>query len=353
MNIPHHQFGSTTIAKVHHSEALRRMLVDPWLDAETIVIKPNWVSTDPGEFTDADTLRMLFEALDARIIVVESYCLGRAMNINTDGLSFSIGEKVVNWRGLLKGKGWDWLIENPGWDWFRDGEHWEHLKKEEQVFLDKYGFADLFEEFNVTYLNVTEEVWNGRTADPEDIKALVEAQFKPVHIEKLYGMVPKALYNLRGAAFISLARLKMYASFTMKNLFGMIPDPLRPWWHGPGHSMIAQSILDINKIYHALFNMFGICEAINTTALAHPEGAFEGVYSGKYNLEKGLGVVAFGRDLVALDTILLELSDPSKRRASRLVNRGQILLAQAEFGCPVDRDMIAEAKSKVFNWLSP
>lgn len=42
----------------------------------------------------------------------------------------------------------------------------------------------------------------------------------------------------------------------------MIPDPLRSWWHGTGNRLIAQSILDVNKVYPSMFDMFGICEAI-------------------------------------------------------------------------------------------
>ena len=351
MDIPRHTFGSTTFAKVRSSSELRQVFADPWLDSETIIIKPNWVSTDPAEFTDAGTLRMFFEALDSQIMVVESYCLARAMNILKDGLPFSAGEQAVNWRWLLKGKGWNWLIENPDWDWFINSEHWDQLKKEEQAFLDQYGFTDLFEEFNVKTINVTEEVWHGRTAETEDIRNLVEARFKPVQVDKLYNLVPKKLYDLRGSTFISLARLKMYASFTMKNLFGMIPDPLRPWWHGPGNQMAAQNIWDVNKIYQALFNMLGVCEAIKTTATMDPEGAYEGIYSGRYNITEGKGVLVFGRNLVELDSILLGISDPSQRGIADRINRKPINLAQEESG-PVDSKLIDEAKTNVQEWVS-
>ena len=150
MNIPFHQFGSTTIAKVSNSNELRELMGKSLPASETIIIKPNWVSTDPAEFTEADTLRMLFEVLDARIIVVESYCLARALNILKNGMSFSIGDQTVNWRWLLLGKGWNWMIENPDWSWFKEGGHWEHLKKEEQAFLDEFDFSELFEKFKVT-----------------------------------------------------------------------------------------------------------------------------------------------------------------------------------------------------------
>ena len=289
MSIPQHRFGSTTIAKVRDSKELRQVLIDPLLDAKTIIIKPNWVSTDPADFTDAATLRMLFEVFDTRVIIVESYCLPRSMNLLKDGMTFFVGNEEVNWRWLLKGRGWQWLIKNEDWDWFKDNGHWDHLRKEDQAFLDEYGFTDLFEEFSVTYINVTEEVWSGRVAQPSEVKRLVESQFSPVHINKMYNLVPHKLYDLKGSTFISLAKLKMYASFTMKNLFGMIPDPLRPWWHGRSNSMIAQSILDVNKIYHALFDMFGICEAVNKLGYTDPQGLYEGIYTGKYNIVEGLG----------------------------------------------------------------
>lgn len=351
MYIPHYRFGSTTIAKVNDSDELKQLLIDPWFDSETIIIKPNWVSTDPAEFTDAETLRILFEALNARIIVTESYSLLRSMNILNEGLSFTARDREVNWKWLLKGDGWNWLTENDDWDWFIHGGHWEQLKKEDKAFRDKYGFTDLFNEFDVTYINVTEEVWNRRTADPTAVKRSVESRFSPVHIDKLYSMVPKALYDLRGSTFISFARLKMYASFTFKNLFGMIPDPLRPWWHGPNGSRIEQSIVDINKVYHSLFNVYGICEALNITAYIHPDGQFKGVYTGKYNLAEGSGVIVFGRDLVSIDAMLLNLSDPSKRLIAEF-NRASIELAEDEFGA-VDRKAIEESKMKVQNWISP
>ena len=71
MNIPHHKLGTTTITKVIDSGELKQMLIDPWLDSETIIIKPNWVSTDPGEFTDSETLRILFKALKGQISVMD------------------------------------------------------------------------------------------------------------------------------------------------------------------------------------------------------------------------------------------------------------------------------------------
>ena len=350
MSIPHYRFGQTTIAKIRNSDELRQILVDPWLESETIIIKPNWVSREPADFTDSKTLRTILEALDSRIVITESHQINRSLNILKEGMSFTVEGKEVNWKWLLKGDGWNWIIKNPNWDWFRNGGHWDHLKREEKAFLDEWGFTDLFKELNVTYINVTDEVWSGRIADPTEIKRLVEARFKPVKIDKLYRVVPKRLYDLRGTTFISLARLKMYASFTFKNMFGMIPDPVRSWWHGPKHSRIARSIIDINKIYHSIFNVYGVCEALYTRAVPHPEGKFEGIYTGRYNIMKGSGVIAFGRSLVSLDTILLNLTEQSISQYTE-INRVPIETAEEEFGS-ISREIIKEAKRKVGDWLS-
>ena len=349
MPLLYHKFGKTTIAKVSGSHELRQMLVDPWLGSETVIIKPNWVTNEPADYTEPETLRTLFEALDSHIVVTESLNIARSLNLLEAGMSFTVGDKEVNWRWLLKGEGWNWLIENPDWDWFKNGKHLGQIKKEDKAFLDEHGFTDLFEEFDVEYVNVTDEVWSGRIADPTEVKRSVESRFKPVRTEKLYSMVPKKLYELRGSTFISFSKLKHYATFTMKNLFGMIPDPHRAWWHGPNNSRIALSIVDINKVYHSLFNVYGLCEALNSTAVPHAEGKFEGTYGGKYNIVEDLGVVAFGRDLVSLDAILCNIAERSRLR--KTIDR-TIDLAEEEFGA-YDRKVLKDAKMKIGNWLSP
>jgi hypothetical protein len=292
---------------------------------------------------------MLFEALDASFIVVESYSLVRSMNLLKDGLPFRAGGQEVNWRWLAKGEGWRWLTENPDWDWFRNEGHWDHINAEDNHFLEAYGFKELFDTFDVAYINVTEEVWNGRVADPIVIQQAVESRFKPVQEAKLYHSVPQKLYDLRGSTFVSLARLKMYASFTFKNMFGLIPDPLRPWWHGRENQKINQSILDINKVYHALFNVYGICEEINTAANLDPNGEYKGVYTGRYSLSEGTGTVFLGRDLVQLDALLLSLSDPTQKRIADF-NRTSIQDAQGDFG-EIDQSVIQKAREVIGNYL--
>jgi len=346
MTIPHHRFGRTTIAKVRDSQELRKSLDDPWLKSEPIVIKPNFVATDPGYATDSEALRMLLEALDSRIVVTESHMVPRSTNLIEGGMGFEVGGEEVNWMWLMGGDGWRWQIENPDWGWFRDGGHWDQIKKEDKAFLDERGFTDLFREFDVEYVNVTDEVWSGRIADPAEVKEAVESRFKPAFTVKLYGMVPKKLYDLRGSTFISFAKMQTYNSFTMKNLFGMIPDPVRAWWHGPDHSRIAPSIVDINKVYRSLFDVYGICETLHTNPVSHPEGKIVSVLGTKYNIAEGLGVVAFGRDPVSLDAIFCNLAGLDIKQFG-----GYIDMAE-EFGT-YDREALKDSKMKVGDWLSP
>ena len=352
MPVLSHRFGPTTIAKVSNSDELRKVLDDPWLESDHIVVKPNWVATEPGGFVDSMTLRTLFEALDSHIVVTESLHVGRSMNLLEDGMAFTVDGEEVNWRWLLKGEGWRWLYDNERWDWFREGGHWEQIVKEDRAFLEQYGFTDLFDEFDVEYVNTTDEVWRGRNANPAEVKRAVESRFSGVQVERLYGMVPKRLYDLRGSTLISLARLKQYASFTLKNMFGMIIDPMRPWWHGPGNSRIARSIVDINKVYHSLFNVYGMCTSLFETAVAHPEGEFLGEYMGRYNMVEGFGFVVIGRDLVSIDSTLINLTEGWIGIAER-VNREPIELAEEEGLGASDSQAIEEARIKVGSWLVP
>ena len=342
MSVHHHRFGPTTIAKVKDSNELRKLLDDPWLESETIIVKPNWLTNEAACFTDSRSLRMLFEALDSRIVVTESH----AQRWRGDGMSFKVGDKEVNWSWLVRGEGWRWLMENPDWSWFKEDGHWDQMGREDRAFLNDYGFTDLFNEFDVEYVNVTDEVWSGRTADPVEVKGVVESRFRPVRTEGLYGMVPRKLYDLQGSTFISYAKLKNYATFTMKNLFGMIPDPLRPWWHGQRDERLAESIVDINKIYRALFNVYGIVEALSTTLVHHSERMTEGDQMGRTETVDGLGIVAFGRDLVSLDAILFSLLGFGLHHFKGYVNK-----AEEDFGAH-DKDAVKEAETKVGEWLA-
>ena len=180
----------------------------------------------------------------------------------------------------------------------------------------------------------------------------MESRFRSVQFERLYGMVPQRLFELRGSTFISLARLKQYASFTLKNMFGLIVDPMRSWWHGPGNDRIAPSIVGINKVYHSLFNVYGVLTSLYGTAVPNPEGEHLGEYMGRYDVVEGFGFVTCGRDLVSIDSLLMGLTEGRIGVAER-VNREPIRLAEEEkLGASDDR-ALEEARAKVGGWFTP
>lgn len=322
-------YGPLSFVNISDKKDLKQLFDDPWLQTDTIIIKPNWVTTEPGGFTSRNTLKTMIEALDSHIIVTESFCIGRSMNLLKKGMPFLVDDKEVNWDWLLRGEGWRWLYYNPSWEWFKKNGHWEHILKEDKFFLDYYGFSDLFQDYNIDYVNITDEIWNNRHADPSEIKAKTESKYNPVQIDEMYGFVPRKLYDHAGATFISLARLKQYATFSLKNMFGLIPDPMRSWWHGPNDTRIASSIVDINKIYNSIYNVLGMCTSIEKTAISDPNGEYVAEYAGNYSIVDGFGFIVSSRDPVYLDTTFLTLTNEMTARIHS-TNVSPIILAEKE-----------------------
>jgi uncharacterized protein (DUF362 family) len=144
-----------------------------------------------------------------------------------------------------------------------------NLRKGDRWFLEHSGNQKVLDKYQVEYLNLTEEVWAGRTADPAQIQQLVEEKFSPVQFNELYSKIPARLYELRGGSLLSLSKYKVVfyplgVSFSIKNLFGLVPGPSRGKYHGQEHAFLDQSIVDINKIYRSLFSIKGVIDAVHT-----------------------------------------------------------------------------------------
>lgn len=328
------RFGDVTLGRVRSSVDLKRLLLDSGLESGVLIVKPSWYSPHPANFTSAETLRMLLEALDGKVVVIEAYSLDR----QDGGMKFHVDGEVVDWR---------WIMKHPSWDWAKEGGRWDEFRRQDKWFLDEHGFTDLFEEFDVEYVNVTEEVWNGRVVDPATVKKAVEGRFKPVFDEKLYGFLPRRLHDLGGSTLISLGRVKgmrgTFPSLTLKNLFGLIPDPLRSPWHGPKDSLLGRSIVDIAKVYASFFGVYGVCEAIRSATAEHPEGEVKAPW-GRYNVVKGVGAVAVGRNLVSLDAVLCGLIGVDPEKVSYLQE------GERAFG-RYDRGHVEEARAATGEWF--
>lgn len=294
--------GFTTLAGVNKPGDLKHLLKDSSLNTARIIIKPNWVGTEQGLFTDSETLRMVIEALDCEVTLTESYQIHRIPREVACNVKFRLegNDQTLRW---LQKEGWFWVEKNPNWDWFKEKGLWSEIRKLDKSFRDENGFTDLLNDYGVHYVNVTEEVWQGRTAPANEVKNLVEDKFGPVYEERMYDFVPEKLYRLREESiFISLAKVKNYETFTVKNLFGLIPDPLRAWWHGPKNQRFDRSVAGITKIYASVFRLFGVCEALSTTAVRDSGGEFgEGDF--RYRLVDAPGIVVLGRNLAELDAL--------------------------------------------------
>jgi uncharacterized protein (DUF362 family) len=142
-----------------------------------------------------------------------------------------------------------------------------NLRKGDAWFLGFSGVREVLEKHHVSYLNLTEEIWAGRAADAAQVRQVVEDCYAPVQNEEQYARVPARLFELRGGTLLSLAKFKVVfdplgVSLSIKNLFGLVPGPSRGKYHGPNHSLLDQSIVDINKIYSSLFTLKGMIETV-------------------------------------------------------------------------------------------
>ena len=266
------KFGKVMVEQSGGAEVFANMIAEMHLKPP-ILVKPNWGFSKC--FTEAQILDWVLSAVDGEALVVESYGWART-------------EEALLGKGLgSKQRG--------------------ALRKSDQWFLGYSGVGEVLKKHGVEYLNLTEEVWKHRVVEPQVIRETVEAKYLPVQMTELYNMVPTRIYNLRGGTLLSLAKIRVgvppiMASLSVKNLFGLITTPSRVKFHGKKNSRLAQSIVDINKIYRSLFEIKGIIEAVFTAS--NIEGA----------IVKGSGIVLASEDTVELDAFTASLTgiDPNK-----------------------------------------
>jgi uncharacterized protein (DUF362 family) len=265
-----------------------------------VVIKPNWGTSVC--FTEAEILDWILTAVDGDAVVVESYGWGRS-------------EEAVK-TGRLGSK--------------KRGD----LRRSDVWFLKYSGVGEVLERHGVEFLNLTEENWGRRTANPEVIREIVEAKHRPVQMEELYGFVPERLYDLRGSDLLSLAKVKVWmepivVSFSVKNLFGMIPGPSRWRFHGKQHSRLSRSIVDVYEVYDSLFNIKGVVEAVLTASIMDQEKK-------RAVIHENPGFVAGSKSPLDLDAVVTTAigRDPSEI--------GYLKLASETFG-GWDEEVVSQA----------
>jgi uncharacterized protein (DUF362 family) len=236
-----------------------------------VIIKPNWGFSVC--FTEAKILDWVLSAVDGDALVVESYGWARTEE----------------------------ALKTGGWGSFE----LEDLRKSDRWFFDYSGIGNVLEKHGVEFLNITEENWGGRTADPELIRGAVEEKHAPLEREDFLGFVPERLYEMRGCDLLSLAKVRVleapiYVSLAVKNFFGMIPGPSRGMYHGEKHSRLSRSIVDICKVYDSLFDVSGVVEAVLTASLRDPE-------TKKWDTLENPGFASASDDPLELDALVTAL----------------------------------------------
>ena len=324
-------FGSVSIKKVKTLTGLKR-LIKSIPKSEVYLIKPNWYSPYPAGFTGSKAIGMLIDALPGPSIVIEGHSLDRQNGTK----QYSVLGKKVDWK---------WLLKNPDWKWMEESNSMGELRRQEKWFLDTHGITETLENRGVDYLNITEEIWSGRSENPERVKNVLGNSHPPILRDKIYGFMPSKLARLKGNTLVSLCRVKgfggRYPSLSIKNLFGLIPDPMRSWWHGVNDCDLSHNIIDIARLYKAYFNLFGVCEAIDNFTVDNPEGEVK-VPWGAYSVAYSEGFASCGSNLIELDAVLCNLIkvDPEKV--------GYICLGEGLLG---EYNRVAVKKASAFSGL--
>ena len=216
------------------------------IDTDYVVVKPNWVSNSKGEYTEPQILDWLFAALPSqKKIVTESYTPWRGKKFSTNNKTLQAGQ-----------------------------EKWDLYKQQDREFLQQTGIDQVLAKHHVKYINVTNEFWSERCVPAATIQSLLATTSKPITFSELTAYIPQKLFDIRTeATFISLSKIKtesniphIRASMSVKNLFGMIPNPSRhSRYHGTHHELVPIAIRDIYTIYTTLFpTSLWIAEGIQT-----------------------------------------------------------------------------------------
>lgn len=211
-----------------------------------VIIKPNWSSS--RIYTEARILDWILSSIKDEVIVVESYAMWRN--------EIFLDPNQIRDNNFLE------LLRKQKKEDLRENDKWFLKFSEIQEVLDKH---------NVEYLNISEELWADRICNSKLVENEVENQFSSLSDEIPPIPVPTSIFDMKGGTILNLAKPKRtlkdnFVSLSLKNMFGMIPTPWRRKYHGANEELLTQSIIDINKIYHSLFDVVNIIEGVFTTS---------------------------------------------------------------------------------------
>jgi uncharacterized protein (DUF362 family) len=274
-----------------------------------VLLKPNWFSAYPGQFTDAATLALACEAVAGEKIIIEGHAAMR-----NDG-----SREITPHNG------------RANWDW---------LREQETAYFRRFGLDAVLARDDVTYVNVTDELWSGAAAPPGEVRAALERAGKALVFDELYGAMPAKLLAWRGRPLIDLARVKIPDpssdapgfSLSLKNMFGLVPEPNR----GAYHERLPEAITDVHLLYGAFFPVVAVCEGIFHAVRVRPDGAHDTAWGDRYDDVEGLGVAVAAAKAAEADAFAAALFGVD------LSSRAVMRAAEARLG-PWDKMVVLEA----------
>lgn len=270
---------SGLVADMRSADELRAILPEQVLDAETVFAKVTWHGYAAGTYTDPVALDALLSAIPGRTVLLEGHTSSR----NTTG-------RVD----------WDWETEAR--------EHRSWIRAEENDYLDRTGIGEILRRHQATYLNVTEEYWDGRCG-------AVDFSGTDAEFAELSQMIPQVLLDNAGAPLLSYGRFKGPTRLSLANLFGLIPEPLRARWHGPNITYLARVCCELAKVYGSVLDLYGVVESINGAVRWDRRGLYRSRW-GNYDLIPSPGLATMSRGVVAADLLAARLQGLDPQRSA-------------------------------------
>ena len=271
--------NSGVVADVRNAEELRAILPEKVLDAETTFVKVTWHGYATGTYTDPVALDALLAAIPGRVVLLEGHTSSRNTTARVD---------------------WDWETEAR--------EHRAWIREQENEYLERTGLNEVIRRRKATYLNITEEFWDGRCGAPDGVSP--DAEFP-----ELTAFVPNVLSEYAGAPLISFARFKGPTRLSLANLFGLIPEPLRARWHGPNITYLARVCCALANLYGSLFDLYGVVESINGAVRWDRRGLYRSRW-GNYDVVPAPGLATASRGVTAADILAVRLQGQDPRRSA-------------------------------------
>lgn len=236
--------------------------------AERFLLKVNWSTVGPGSFTDAQVLGRVLSVLPGEKLVLEGHSFGRRYQEPPSGGSANL----------------------------------EFFREQDRLFRAREGIDSVLASHGARYVNVSEEIWEGRTVPADEVRERVHGKYGPLHHSEIYGYLPEILDQQRDRTlFLNLAKIKTSVSgrewsLVLKNMFGLLPDVLRLKYH----PTLPLAILDITRVYLSSFPVLGLAESLYALTVYDSQGEHSAGWS-RYSVKKGGGFMMAGTDLVDLE----------------------------------------------------